>query len=83
MTDINTKRKQIQDWLEDWQTSDNYQIGSAEINWLGSREEWQLILPDGEIVYDNYVGSLIDLIDDSDIEDYYPNIQEYFEEIVE
>lgn len=83
MVDIDAKRKHIQDWLEDWQTSDNYQIGRAEINWLRNREEWQLILPNGEIVYDNYVGSLIDLIDDADIEDYYPSIQEYFEEVVE
>jgi hypothetical protein len=81
MTNLDTQRKNIQDWIEDYQTTDSYDIGSAKIDWLSGRQEWQLTLPNGEIQREGYgCGNLIAMIDDADILDYYPGIAEYFEE---
>jgi hypothetical protein len=81
MTNLDTQRKNIQNWIEDWQTSDSYSIGRANIDWLPTRQEWQLTLPNGEIEReDNGCGDLISMIDDEDILDYYPGIEENFEE---
>lgn len=79
-------RKHIQDWIEDYQTTDNYSIGNSQLNWLSDNQEWQLVLPNGEIHYEGSgcgVADLIRLISDEDIEDYYPSIEEYFEEVAE
>lgn len=76
-------RKHIQNWIEDYQTTDCYDIGSAKLNWLRDREEWQLILPNGEIHYEGSgcgVGDLLSLIDDADIADYFTTIADYFSE---
>ena len=81
MTDLDTQRKNIQNWIEDYQTSDSYDIGSARIDWLSGRQQWQLTLPNGEIhCEDNGCSDLIAFIDDADIQDYYPSIVEYFED---
>jgi hypothetical protein len=83
MTNLDTQRKNIQDWIEDWQTSDSYSIGRANIDWLAGRQQWQLTLPNGEIEReDNGCGDLISMIDDEDILDYYPGIEENFEKAV-
>ncbi|CAB4137355.1 hypothetical protein UFOVP322_33 [uncultured Caudovirales phage] len=81
MTD--TQRKHIQDWIEDVQTTDSYDIGQCQLNWLSSRQEWQLILPNKEILTEdcyNGVGDLLAHIDDADILDYYPTIAQHYEE---
>jgi hypothetical protein len=81
MISIETQRKNIQDWIEDYQTTDSYDIGNAKIDWLSGRQQWQLTLPNGEIEReDNGCGDLISMIDDADIMDYHPSIAEYFEE---
>lgn len=83
MTD--TQRKHIQDWIEDYQTSDSYDIGKCQLNWLSTRQEWQLILPNKEIITGsayNGVGDLLAHIDDADILNYYPSISEYYEDEV-
>ena len=81
MTDLDTQRQNIQNWIEDYQTSDSYDIGSARIDWLSDRQQWQLTLPNGEIHReDNGCSDLISFIDDADIQDYYPSIVEYFED---
>jgi hypothetical protein len=84
MISIETQRKNIQDWIEDYQTTDSYDIGRARIDWLPGRQQWQLTLPNGEIESeDNGCGDLISMIDDEDILDYYPGIEENFEEAAE
>lgn len=80
-----TQRKHIQDWIEDVQTSDSYDIGKCQLNWLSSRQEWQLILPNKEILTEdcyNGVGDLLAHIDDADILDYYPTIADNYEDEV-
>lgn len=81
MTDI--ERKHIQDWIEEYQTTDSYDIGRCQLNWLSSRQEWQLVLPNKEIITEsayNGVGDLLSYIEDSDILAYYPTISDYYEE---
>ena len=78
-----TERKHIQDWLEDFQTTDSYDIGRCQLNWLGNRQEWQLVLPNKEIITEsayNGVGDILTYIDDEDILAYYPSISEWFED---
>jgi hypothetical protein len=77
------ERTHIQDWIEDFQTTDSYDIGSCQINWLGDRQEWQLILANKEIITEdcyNGVGDLLAHIEDEDILAYYPTISEWFED---
>lgn len=80
-TQVTNKRNNIQDWIENYQTTDSYDIGNAQLNWLSSREEWQLILPNGEIHYESSgcgVGDLLDLVSDEDIDNYYPQISDNY-----
>lgn len=83
MTD--TQRKHIQDWIEDVQSTDSYDIGRCQLNWLSGRQEWQLILPNKEILTEdcyNGVGDLLAHIEDADILDYYPTIAEHYRDEV-
>jgi hypothetical protein len=83
---MTNKRKHIQNWIEDYQTTDCYDIGGSQLNWLSSREEWQLILPNGELHYESSgsgVGDLLDLVSDADIDNYYLQIAEHYDEVTE
>ena len=79
MKNIIQKRKDIADWICDAQTQDSYNIGSCALHWIPGRQEFQLIEADGTITYDDGY-SLVDIIEDADIEDYYPEIADYYEE---
>lgn len=80
---MNTQRKNIQDWIENFQTSDCYDIGACQLNWISGRQEWQLILPNKEIHTQDAckgVDRLLAKISDEDIADYYAGIEEHYAE---
>jgi len=84
MATIDKMRKDIGDWICDAQTSDSYFIGKAEIHWVSGFQEFLLKLNDGEAdIYDNDGYGLVNLIDDEDILEFYPEIAEYYEEAAE
>lgn len=81
MITIDKMRKDIGDWICDAQTADSYYIGRSEIHWVPGIQEFLLKLPDDEHYGTGY--ELVNLIDDEDILEFYPEIAEYYEETVE
>jgi len=72
MTDLQTQRTHIVDFLENVQSADSYYIGSAEVHWIPGPQEWMLKLANGDTEYQsNGCGDLIEMIDDEDIADFY------------
>lgn len=82
MITLETKRKKIQEFIEDAQTADSYFIGSAEIHWILGTQEWMLKLPNHRNEYEgNGCGTLLEFIKDCDIEQYYEELREdWFED---
>lgn len=70
-----TKRKAIQDFIEDAQTSDSYFIGTSEIHWIPGSQEFMLKLQDETHDYEgNGCGKLLELIPDEDIDAFYQEL---------
>jgi hypothetical protein len=82
MIDIDTKRSKIQEFIEDVQSADSYFIGSAEIHWIPGTQEWMLKVPNQRNEYEgNGCGTLLQFIQDSDIEAYYEELRkDWFED---
>lgn len=79
MKTTDQKRADVADWITDAQTQDCYDIGRARVIWVADAGEFLLIGPDGENIYDDGF-NIINLIDDQDINDFYPKIAEYYED---
>jgi hypothetical protein len=77
-------RERIQDHIENAQTSDSYEIGTANLHWIGGRAEYLLILKDGTHEYESGgCGHSISLISDEDIVNYYhEELADWYEETV-
>jgi hypothetical protein len=83
MKTLDQMRLDIGDWICHCQSSDCYNIGNAVILWVSCYQEYLLQLPNGKEYYDNNGFELVNLIDDLDILDFYPEIAEYYEEVTE
>jgi hypothetical protein len=87
MTDLQTQRTRIVDFLENVQGADSYNIGTAWVHWIPGPQEWMLQLENGDTDYQaNGCGDLIEMIDDEDIADFYEDAELadfYDEEVAE
>ena len=81
MITIEQKRLHCQDWIEDGQTQDSYSIGRARLDWVPGREQYLLTLPDGSCEWESGgCGDSIEMIDDADIELFFDDIKDYYED---
>jgi hypothetical protein len=81
MITIEQKRLHCQDWIEDGQTQDSYSIGRARLDWVPGRGEYLLTLPDGSCEWESGgCGDSIEMIDDADIELFFDDIKDYYED---
>jgi hypothetical protein len=81
MITIEQKRLHCQDWIEDGQTQDSYSIGRASLDWVPGREQYLLTLPDGSREWESGgCGDCIEMIDDADIELFFDDIKDYYED---